>query len=213
MSAHLCLMAWKLPIGPAELDPGLGVLDRRMSRHALGPAHLLGGQGDGGQVEGLGQAGVGPAVGADRARPACPTNSRRACLRVWSIVGSGVRVSPSASSFTPKSETPLSVRAATTIRSATWPSSTNILCPLRTHPPSPLCSAWHSIPPKSHRPLSSVMARVPMVSPEASPGRRYFLASSSPEVKTALAARATVEKKGAQSRAAPISSRTTTSST
>ena len=57
------------------------------------------------------------------------------------------------------------------------------------------------------------MANVPMVSPEASPGRRYFLASSSPDVNTALAARATVEKKGAHNSAAPISSSTTTSST
>jgi hypothetical protein len=48
-----------------------------------------------------------------------PENSRRACLRVWSIVGSGVRVSPAASSLTPNSETPLLVRAATTIRLAT----------------------------------------------------------------------------------------------
>ncbi len=128
------------------------------------------------------------------------------------MVGSGVRVSPAASSLTPKSVTPLLVRAATTIRLATCPSRTNILCPLRTQP-SPLGSAASSIPPKSHRPLSSVMANVPMVSPEARPGRRYFLASSSPDVNTALAARATVEKKGAHKSAAPISSSTTTSST
>ena len=35
-----------------------------------------------------------------------------------------------------------------------------------------------------------------MVSPEAMPGSRYFLADSSPEVSRALAARATVEKYG-----------------
>jgi hypothetical protein len=39
------------------------------------------------------------------------------------------------------------------------------------------------------------------------------LASSSPEVSSALAARATDEKNGAHSRAAPISSKTTISST
>ena len=109
------------------------------------------------------------------------------------MVGSAVRVNPSASPFTPKSVTPLLVRAATTIRLAMCPSITNILCPLRTQP-SPLGSAANSIPPKSHRPLSSVMASVPMVSPEAIPGRRYFLALSSPEVNMALAARATVAK-------------------
>ena len=141
-----------------------------------------------------------------------PENSSRACLRVWSIVGNGVRVRPSASPLTPKSDTPLAVRAATTMRSATCPSSTNILWPLRTHP-SPLGSAAHWIPPKSHRPLSSVRANVPIVSPEAMPGSRYFLASSSPDVSTALAASTTVEKNGAHSSAAPISSRTTISST
>jgi hypothetical protein len=61
--------------------------------------------------------------------------------------------------------------------------------------------------------LSSVRANVPIVSPEAMPGRRYFLASSSPDVNTALAASTTVEKNGAHRRAAPISSRTTISST
>ena len=58
-------MAWKLPIGPAELDAGLGVLDRAVEA-ALGPAHLLGGQGHRRQVEGLGQAGLGPALGPDQ---------------------------------------------------------------------------------------------------------------------------------------------------
>ncbi len=52
-----------------------------------------------------------------------------------------------------------------------------------------------------------------MVSPEAMPGRRYSMALVSPEVRTALAARATVEKNGAHSSAAPISSSTTISST
>ena len=79
--------------------------------------------------------------------------------------------------------------------------------------PSPDAVASSVIPSASQRPLSSVMARVPMVSPEASPGRRYFLAESSPEVSTALVANATVEKYGAHSSAAPISSSTTISST
>ena len=50
------------------------------------------------------------------------------------------------------------------------PSMTNILWPCNTHPPS-FCVAASSIPPKSHFPLSSVMANVPIVSPEAMPGR------------------------------------------
>ncbi len=91
-------------------------------------------------------------------------------MRVWSIVGSAVRVRPAASPWTAKSETPAAVRAATTIRLATWPSITNILWPYSTQP-SPFFSAVHSIPLKSHLPLSSVMARVAIVSPEAIPGR------------------------------------------
>ena len=61
-------------------------------------------------------------------------NSRRACLRVWSMVGSGVRVSPAASPSTAKSDTPAAVRAATMIRLATCPSMTNILWPLSSQP-------------------------------------------------------------------------------
>ena len=49
---------------------------------------------------------------------------------------------------------------------------------------------------RSQRPLSSVIASVAMVSPEAMPGRRSFLADSSPEDNSALAASATVEKYG-----------------
>ena len=97
-------------------------------------------------------------------------NSSRACLRVWSIVGSDVRVRPAASPETAKSVTPAAVRAATMMRSATWPSMTNILWPLSTQP-SPFLVAASSMPEKSHFPLSSVMANVPIVSPEAMPGR------------------------------------------
>ena len=86
------------------------------------------------------------------------------------MVGSEVRVSPGASPWTANSETPAGVRAATMIRLATCPSITNILCPFNCHP-SPFCSAAHSIPLKSHFPLSSVMASVAIVSPEAMPGR------------------------------------------
>ena len=93
-----------------------------------------------------------------------------------------------------------------------WPSMHELLWPSSVQP-SPDRWRASSTPPKSHRPLSSVMARVPIVSPEAMPGRRYFLAASSPEVSRALAARATVEKYGAHSSAAPISSSTTISST
>ncbi len=91
-------------------------------------------------------------------------------MRVWSMVGSGVRVSPAASPCTANSDTPAAVRAATMMRLATWPSMTNILWPFSTQP-SPFSVAASSIPQKSHFPLSSVMAKVAIVSPEAMPGR------------------------------------------
>ena len=50
------------------------------------------------------------------------------------------------------------------------------------------------MPASSHRPLGPVKARVAIVSPEAMPGRMSFLAASSPEWSTALAASTTDEK-------------------
>ncbi len=122
-----------------------------------------------------------------------PANSSLACLRVWSIVDSAVRVSPSASPTTVKRLTPPAVRAATMIRSAVWPSSTNILVPLSAQPP-PSCVASMVMPLSSHLPEGSVKARVAIVSPAAMPGRKSFFAASSPLWSSVLAARTTVEK-------------------
>ena len=98
------------------------------------------------------------------------------------------------------------------MRSAVWPSSTNILVPVSLQL-SPSSVAVASMPLSSHLPLGSVKARVAIVSPEAMPGRCSFLAASSPECSSVLAASTTVEKYGAHSRARPISSSTTMSST
>ena len=56
------------------------------------------------------------------------------------------------------------------MRFAVCPSMTNILWPSRAQP-SPFFVAFNSIPLKSHFPLSSVMASVAIVSPDAMPGR------------------------------------------
>ena len=56
-------------------------------------------------------------------------NSSLACLRVWSMVDSAVRVRPAASPSTANRLTAPPARAATMIRSAVWPSSTNIFVP------------------------------------------------------------------------------------
>ncbi len=140
-----------------------------------------------------------------------PAKSSFACLRVWSMVDSAVRVRPDASPSTANRLMPASVRAATRIRSATWPSSTNILLPSMVHA-SPLLLAVAVMPSASQRPFSSVKAKVATVSPEAMPGSRSFLAASSPECSSVLAASTTEEKYGAHRRRRPISSSTTMSS-
>ena len=82
-------------------------------------------------------------------------NSSLACLRVWSMVDSGVRVSPAASPTTVNRLTPAPVRAATITRSAVWPSRTNIFVPLSTQP-SPCWVASIVMPLSSHLPDGSV---------------------------------------------------------
>ena len=59
---------------------------------------------------------------------------------------------------------------------------------------SPSWVAVAVMPSASQRPFSSVKARVAMVSPEAMPGSRSFLAASSPECSRVLAASTTEEK-------------------
>ncbi len=128
------------------------------------------------------------------------------------MVDSAVRVRPAASPGTWNRLTPAGVRAATSTRSAVWPSSTNDLVP-EIFQPSPSAVAVASMPDSSHRPFGSVKASVAIVSPDAMPGSSAFLAASSPECSSVLAASTTVEKYGAHSRARPISSSTTVSST
>ena len=171
MSAHLCLIAWKLPMGrpnwmrvfaysTAESEQRWAPPTCSAARATAIRSSVLDRPGSAPPSVPISQAGV-------------PSNSSRACLRVWSIVASGVRVSPSASPLTPKRLSPAPVRAATTTRSATAPSMTKLLWPDSAHP-SPAGLAARVTPSKSQRPLSSVRASVPMVSPEASPGQQVL---------------------------------------
>ena len=168
MSAHLCLMAWKLPMGRPNWIRVLAYSTDASSTRCAPPTCSAASATAARSSVFVRPASAPPSVPISVA--GVPENSRRACLRVWSIVGSGVRVRPAASPWTAKSETPAAVRAATMMRLATWPSMTNILWPSSTQP-SPFFSALHSMPPKSHLPLSSVMASVAIVSPDAMPGR------------------------------------------
>ena len=97
MSAHLCLIAWKAPIGRPNWTRELGVLDGHVQA-ALRAADLLGGERDGARPG---------ASAATRRRPPPSVPIRRAgvdgrgragaSLRVRSRVSSGRRVRPSAS--------------------------------------------------------------------------------------------------------------------
>ncbi len=84
-------------------------------------------------------------------------------------------MSPAASPLTTNSDTPAEVRAATMMRSAVWPSSTNIFVPL-SFQSSPDFVAAIVMPASSHLPDGSVNATVAIVSPDAMPGRNSFFA-------------------------------------
>ena len=108
------------------------------------------------------------------------------------MVASGVRVSPAASLLTWNRLTPASVRAATRMISAVWPSTTYILVPSSVYP-SPDAVAVMVMPASSHLPLSSVNATVATV-PAGDLGEKLAFARSSPEWIKALAASTTLEK-------------------
>ncbi len=120
-------------------------------------------------------------------------NSSRACLRVWSIVESGVFARPLASPSTANRLSPAPVRAATRMRPALCPSSTKLLWPDSVHASLAFVADVVTAS-SSQRPASSVMASVAIVSPEAIDGSHCFIATSSFAVSSAFVARATVEK-------------------
>ena len=82
--------------GATELHAVLGVLHRHLE-HELGAADLLGGEADSGEVEHPLERRPSRRRRCRRARPAMPSSSSLACLRVWSMVDSAVRVRPAAS--------------------------------------------------------------------------------------------------------------------
>ena len=144
----------------------------------------------------------GPAVGADQ--PGGRVGELEPGLLAGLVHGgdSGVRVRPSASPFTANRRDPG--------RRCGRPPGSDRRCGRRARTscgrssvqPSPDAAGRQGDRrPRPTGPMSSVRASVAMVSPEAMPGRRSFLAPSSPEVSRALAASATVEKYGAHSRA------------
>ena len=106
MSAHLCLMAWNEPIGRPNWTRTFAY-STDMSRTCWAPPTISLARRHRGLVEGLGQRGPSD-PGSPSGRAATPSNSSLACLRVWSIVASGVRVSPFASASTMKNAMPSS---------------------------------------------------------------------------------------------------------
>ena len=191
MSAHLCLMAWNEPMGRPNCTRTLAY-STDMSRQRWAPPTCSAARATAARSSTASSTGH-PCPSSPISVASTPSNVSLACLRVWSMVDSAVRVSPPASGSTVNSETPPEVRAATITRSAVCPSSTYILTPSSCHEPFAGVAAI-VIPGSSQRPFCSVKASVPLVSPEAICGRWACLAASSPQSISALAAITAEEK-------------------
>src|SRR5690606_16608108 len=210
MSAHLCLIAWKEPMGLPNCTLVLA-WPTAMSSTAAAPPACSAARATAATsrvCRSTGQA----AARSPTSRAGTCWKPSKACLRVLSKVGSASRASPWARPSTANRLTPPPVRAATRITSARFPSGTKSLRPVSRHPPGPR-SAVSRIPSSSQRPDSSTSASVATVSPATIPGSRSLHASRSPEASSAVVASTTVEKNGPHSTARPISSRTAPSST
>ena len=156
-SAHRCLIAWKLPMGRPNWMRDFAY-STELSRQCCAPPTCSAASAT--AATSIVVARPGPAApGAPTGVAGVPANSRRACLRVWSMVSSGVRVSPAApapSASTAKRPGPPSVRAATRTSPATQPSSTKLLWPSRRQPPSArAASRATKEPPSCHVALAS----------------------------------------------------------
>src|ERR1700724_1939768 len=100
MSAHLCLIAWKLPIGRPNWIRVLAY-STDASRTRCAPPTCSAASATAARSSVLDRPGSAP-PSVPISVAGVPENSSRACLRVWSIVGRGVRVSPGASPCTAK---------------------------------------------------------------------------------------------------------------
>src|SRR5581483_4293229 len=127
MSAHLCLMAWNEPMGRPNWMRTLAY-STLMSRQRCAPPTCSAARATAARSSVLDRA-AWPPPSVPISRAGVLENSRRACLRVMSIVERALRVSPDASPSTAKKLIPAAVRATTTMRLAVCPSMTNILWP------------------------------------------------------------------------------------
>ena len=214
-------MAWNDPIGRPNCTRCFGVGHRQVEA-ALGAAHLLRGEPDGGAVEGALERGPGAALFAEERRrrrahlaqleggeaPGAVEGREGAALEPGACAGSANRLTPASPALP-------GARAATTRRSAECPSSTWGRGPAsRKSLPGPAARrATSSTPSAPGRPLGPVQPSVAIVCPPAMPGRCSARCASLPASRRAPAPRHTVAKNGAQSSASPIGSRSADSST
>ncbi len=132
MSAHLCLMAWNEPIGRPNCTRTFAYSTDISSTFCAPPTISLARHTA--AWSSVFDSAAQPRPGSPSGLADTPAKSRRACLRVWSIVASAVRVRPDASPSTTKKPMPSSPeepgsRATTTTVLAVWPSMTNIFEP------------------------------------------------------------------------------------
>src|SRR5262245_61692518 len=217
MLAHLCWMAWKLPIGLPNCSRTLAY-STLISSTRWAPPHISA-HSPTLPRSAMRSSSFQPSPGAPSMRSAGTRTSfstTSASLRVWSMVLSCVVMMPGPLASTTKSVMPSApfepgARAATTIRSAVWASGTNSFVPESTQPlPSLRASSW--MPSASQRPDGSRCARVTFRSPVASFGRYAWRRASLPW-SSATPPSTTVEKNGPGRTTRPISSSTTTRST
>ena len=198
--------------GPAELDPRLGVLDRGVE-HVLGPADLLGGQRHGGEVERLGEPGLGAAVGADQRGRRAGELEPGLLAR---LVHGRQRRAGEPGGVALHGEERDARAGAGRHEDEVGDVAVDDEHLVAVEDPAVALLWWPRSSMPAEVPLAVVLGdgqRGDRLARGDARAGRSFLASSSPEVSSALAASATVEKNGAHSRAAPISSSTTISST
>ena len=200
MSAHLCLTAWKEPMGRPNWNRVLAY-PALISRHLRAPPAC--------SAASATQARSSTRLISRPAWPSAPTRTagtwskvRTAIGRVGSSVVIGSARSPGAPRSTANRPGPAVLRATTSTRSAIAPSMTKFFFPLSAQPAG-VRSARAETMAGSHDAWPSAAASVAMVWPAAMPGRYRAQAAWSAEASSAWAASTTVAKKGEHSQRGP----------
>ena len=159
--------------GPVELHPVLGVLDGHLQRRSHAPT-LSAQQRDADVVDDAPRAALAGRPRGPTRRPASPSRSRRATLRVTSMRERARRRAPRRERPRPSPS-----RATTIAQSAVWPSSTSGLCPSSTHASPAAPGAWPRSPSSGSPCPPSSSATVARTAPVGQVGEHVGVAEAS----------------------------------